>query len=81
MLGHELISGVEAFAHKLCKSLGLAPVQIVWTSDIQTAAISAKGKLMLHDVALDAVVSKAMFHRYVGFVFMNCCTASTPILR
>ena len=68
MLGHELISGVEAFAHKLCKSLGLAQVQIVWTSDIQTAAISAKGKLMLHDVALDAPVSKAMFHRYVGFV-------------
>jgi len=68
MLGHELISGVEAFGHKLCKSLGLAQVQIVWTADIQTAAISAKGKLMLHDVALDAVVSKAMFHRYVGFV-------------
>lgn len=68
MLGHELISGVEAAAHKLCKSLGLQPVQIVWTSDIQTAAISARGDMLLHDVALDAPVSKAMFHRYVGFV-------------
>jgi len=68
MLGHQLISGVEAAAHKLCKSLGLAPVEIVWTADIQTAAISAKGKLMLHDVALDAPISKSMFHRYVGFV-------------
>ena len=68
MLGHELISGVEAAAHKLCKSLGLQPVQIVWTSDIQTAAINSKGDMLLHDVALDAPVSKAMFHRYVGFV-------------
>jgi hypothetical protein len=68
MLGHQLISGVEAAAHKLCKSLGLAPVEIVWTTEIQTAAISAKGKLMLHDVALDAPISKSMFHRYIGFV-------------
>ena len=68
MLGHELISGVEAAAHKLCKSLGLQPVQIVWTTDIQTAAINSKGNMLLHDVALDAPVSKAMFHRYVGFV-------------
>ena len=68
MLGHELISGVEAAAHKLCKSLGLQPVQIVWTSDIQTAAINSKGDMLLHDVALDAPVSKSLFHRYVGFV-------------
>ena len=68
MLGHELISGVEAAAHKLCKSLGLQPVQIVWTTDIQTAAINSKGDMLLHDVALDAPVSKSMFHRYVGFV-------------
>ena len=68
MLGHELISGVEAAAHKLCKSLGLQPVQIVWTSDIQTAAINSKGDMLLHDVALDAPISKSMFHRYVGFV-------------
>ena len=68
MLGHELISGVEAAAHKLCKSLGLQPVQIVWTSDIQTAAINSKGNMLLHDVALDSPVSKSMFQRYVGFV-------------
>ena len=68
MLGHELISGVEAAAHKLCKSLGLQPVQIVWTTDIQTAAINSKGDMLLHDVALDAPISKSMFHRYVGFV-------------
>lgn len=68
MLGHELIFGVEAAAHKLCKSLGLQPVQIVWTSDIQTAAINIKGDMLLHDVALDAPVSKSMLHRYVGFV-------------
>lgn len=66
--GYELRHGVEQAAHKFCSGLGLPPVTINWSNQISTAGISADRVMILSDVRDDAVVSKAMFVRYVGFV-------------
>lgn len=66
--GFELRHGVEQAAHKFCSGLGLPPVTINWSDEISTAGINEKGQIILADVRDDAVVSRAMFVRYVGFV-------------
>ena len=66
--GYELRHGVEQAAHKFCSGLGLPPVTINWSNQISTAGINADRVMILSDVRDDAVVSKAMFVRYVGFV-------------
>jgi len=66
--GYELRHGVEQAAHKFCSGLGLPPVTINWSNQISTAGISADRVMILSDVRDDAVVSKAMLVRYVGFV-------------
>lgn len=66
--GYELRHGVEQAAHKFCSGLGLPPVTIDWSDQISTAGINEKGQIILADVRDDAVVSRAMFVRYVGFV-------------
>ena len=68
MLGHQLITAVEAAAHKLCSAFGLFPVKIIWSDQIGTAGINDAGNMYLADVAPDATVSRALLNRYVGFV-------------
>jgi hypothetical protein len=66
--GYELRHGVEQAAHKFCSGLGLPQVTINWSNQTATAGINADKEMFLCDVRDDAVVSKAMFVRYVGFV-------------
>lgn len=68
MLGHQLITAVEAAAHKLCAAFGLSPVKIIWSDQISTAGINHSGEMYLADVAPDATVTRALLNRYVGFV-------------
>lgn len=68
MRGHELHEAVEAACHKVCSALGLRPVTVEWSPYIPTAAISNSGRIILKDVASDAIVHKTMLERYVGFV-------------
>lgn len=66
--GFELRHGVEQAAHKFCSGLGLPPVSIEWSTGISTAGITSAGEMILADIRDDAVVSKSLFTRYVGFV-------------
>lgn len=66
--GHELRSGIDAFAHHLCAALSLRPIKVRWSSGMSTAAINAYGDLILSDVADDTVVTRATVLRYAGFV-------------
>lgn len=68
MLGHQLITAIEAAAPKLCSAFGLNPVTIVWSDQISTAGINHSGEMYLADVQPDATVTRALLNRYVGFV-------------
>lgn len=68
MRGYELHEAVEMACHKVCSALGLRPVTVEWSPYVPTAAISQTGRIVLKDVAADAVVHKVMLERYVGFV-------------
>jgi hypothetical protein len=68
MRGYELHEAVEAACHKVCSALGLRQVTVAWSPYVPTAAISQSGRILLKDVAADAVVPKTMLERYVGFV-------------
>jgi Mg-chelatase subunit ChlD len=66
--GYELRVAVEAAAHKLCKEMKRTPVQIEWSTHINTAAINSSGRIILANVKDDTIVTKQLFDRYVGFV-------------
>jgi len=74
MRGYELHEAVETACHKVCSALSLRPVTVEWSPYIYwhgrlpTAAISQSGRILLKDVAADAIVPKVMLERYVGFV-------------
>lgn len=68
MRGHELHEAVEMACHKVCSALKLRNVTVEWCSYVPTAAISQTGRILLKDVAADAIVHKTMLERYVGFV-------------
>jgi len=68
MLGYQLHEAVETACHKVCSALGLRPVTVEWSPYVPTAAISQSGRILLKDVAADAIVHKTMLERYVGFV-------------
>jgi cobalamin biosynthesis protein CobT len=68
MRGIEARAGLEAFAHRLCKTLGLPPITIQWSSRIQTAAINAAGNMILSDIGDAATVTRATIHHYAGYV-------------
>jgi hypothetical protein len=65
--GWELRQGVEQFAHQVATHLGLQGISVTWTP-IPTAAINGKGAMFLSAVKDDAVISRAILVRYVGFV-------------
>jgi hypothetical protein len=68
MRGYQLHEAVETACHKVCSALGLRPVTVEWSPYVPTAAISNSGRIILKDVAADAIVHKTMLERYVGFV-------------
>ena len=68
MLGYELHEAVEMACHKVCSALRLRNVTVEWSPYVPTAAISQTGRILLKDVAADAIVHKTMLERYVGFV-------------
>jgi Mg-chelatase subunit ChlD len=67
MRGYEFRAGIESMAHKTCAALGLHPVSITWTN-IQTAAISEHGNILLANVSDDATVSKQLVNQYAGYI-------------
>lgn len=68
MRGIEARAGLEAFAHRLCKVLGLEPITVQWSSRIHTAAINASGDMVLSDIGDAATVTRATIHHYAGYV-------------
>jgi hypothetical protein len=65
--GFELRHGVEQAIHKFCSAFGRPNVTVNWSRTATTAGISAGGDIVLPDVRDDAVISKALFVRYVGY--------------
>ena len=72
-LGHEVRSGVTAFAHKLCRALSLPEVTIRWVEWTTTAGINSHGDMILANIADDARVSRIEFEKYCGFVAHELC--------
>lgn len=68
LMGYEARQGIETLAHHLCSGLRLTPVQITWKDWIPTAAINARGDLLLSAIRDDARITRPVLHRYVGFV-------------
>lgn len=66
--GIELRSGIESFAHQLCKTLRLRPIIVRWESGTCTAAINNNGDMYLAQVRDDAVITRAVVSKYAGFV-------------
>ena len=67
MRGWEFRKGVEDAAHKITSALKLRAITIQW-HNIPTACIDGKGRMVLSDIADDAVVTKHLFMRYMGFI-------------
>lgn len=66
--GFEFRLGLEAYAHKVAKSLGLSRVSVHWESSISTAGINDSGYLYLSNVTDEAIISRALVVKYAGFV-------------
>lgn len=66
--GYEVRAGIMSLGYKVCTYLGLHQVSIGWRYGISTACINSRGVLWLADIADDAVVSRAVFEDYCGFV-------------
>jgi len=66
--GWELRQGVEAFAHHACSALNLRPINVRWMLGMTTAAIDARGNVLLAAVADEAIITRATLMRYCGFV-------------
>ncbi len=68
MRGYELRAGVEMFARAANAALSNKKIVIVWTASVPTAAVDAYGQMYLHNFADDAVVTRAMFRKFIGYV-------------
>ena len=66
--GLEFRLGLEAFAHKVGKSLGLGRVSVFWRHDVQTAGINSDGNLYLAGIPDHCTVSRALVVKYAGYV-------------
>jgi len=66
--GYQLRQGVESLGYKVCSFLNLRQVKIGWNRGIQTACINERGVIWLADIADDAVVTRAVFEDYCGYV-------------
>lgn len=67
MFGWEFRKGIEDAAHKITSALKLPAITIQW-HNIPTACIDSRGRMILCDIADDAVVNKQLFMRYMGFI-------------
>jgi hypothetical protein len=65
--GYEFRPAVESFAHKVCESLGLEPVDVEWSTYTQTACIN-RTTMRLAMVRDDALLSLSDLRKYTGFV-------------
>ena len=66
--GFEFRLGLEAYAHKAAKSLGLRSVSVHWHGGIRTAGINTYGDLYLSNVTDEAIISRALVAKYAGYV-------------
>lgn len=66
--GVEFRNAIEQATHKICKELALAPVTVAWDAWTPTAKINSNGDIVLHNVADNAVITRPVFERYVGFI-------------
>jgi hypothetical protein len=66
--GLEFRLGLEAYAHKVSKSLGLTRIRVVWSNNVTTAGIDNGGNLYLSGVLDEAMVSRALVVKYAGYV-------------
>lgn len=66
--GVEFRQAIEQATHKICKELSLAPVTVSWDAWTPTAKINDYGDIVLHNVRDDAVITRPVFERYVGFI-------------
>jgi len=66
--GVEFRNAIEQATHKICKELALAPVTVSWDAWTPTAKINNHGDIVLHNVRDDAVITRPVFERYVGFI-------------
>jgi hypothetical protein len=66
--GYEFRPAVALFTHKICLALALPQVSIEWSDRTQTAAINARGKILLANVRDDAILTRKDLAKYVGFV-------------
>jgi hypothetical protein len=71
--GYAFRAGVEAFATKATKALGLTDVNIVWSRGISTAGIDNHGTLYLSDVDDASTLTETDLHKYCGFVLHELC--------
>lgn len=65
--GFEFRPAVESFAHKVCESLGLEPVDVEWSTYTQTACIN-RTTMRLAMVRDDALLTASDLRKYTGFV-------------
>ena len=66
--GWELRQGVEQLAHHLTKALGLGAVTVTWTAGTTTAAINARGNILVAAVRDDARITRPTLIRYCGYI-------------
>ena len=66
--GYELRQGVEQLTHHLAKALRLGAVTLTWTAETTTAAINARGTILVAAVRDDATIGRPTLVRYCGFI-------------
>ena len=66
--GYEFRQAIEQATHKICSELKLKPVTVAYSNGASTAGINSKGDIMLPNVADDAIITRPLFDRYVGFI-------------
>jgi len=68
MKGFEARRGLTLAAHTICAALELPAINVRFCDKTQTASMSGGGELCLANIDDDSIVTRAMFHRWVGFV-------------
>lgn len=66
--GWELRQGIESLVAQVARANGVTPPIVEWSASTTTAAVDMNGKMFLACPADDAVITRAVFVKYVGFV-------------
>ena len=75
--GYELRQGVEQLTHHLAKALRLGTVTLTWTAETTTAAINARGTILVAAVRDDATIGRRPWCATAVSSFTNCYTVRT----